>query len=56
MSNEFPSIWIEVVNPIQKNTLIGGFYRQWTSEVCDKSEAEENGMIILLDQIEKATN
>ena len=25
MSNEFPSIWIEVSNQIQKNTIIGGF-------------------------------
>ena len=56
MSNEFPSIWIEVSNQIQKNTIIGGFYRQWTSETCTKNEAEEQGIAILIAQIEKASS
>ena len=46
MSNEFPSIWLEFINPIKKNTLIAGFYRQWSSETCKKKDAEEFGMNI----------
>ena len=56
MSKEFPSIWIELTNPIQKNLILGGFYRQWTSESCKKEEAEEQGINIFIDQLEKATN
>ena len=29
MSDEFPSIWLEIGNQIQKNTIVGGFYRQF---------------------------
>ena len=39
-----------------KNTIIGGFYRQWTSETCTKNEAEEQGIAILIAQIEKASS
>ena len=54
MSNTFPSIWLELNNQIQKNTLIAGFYRQWSSETCNKAEAELQGMDIFTDQIELA--
>ena len=55
MSNVFPSIWIELINTIKKNTLIAGFYRQWSSEFCKKEEAEQIGMNIFTDQLEKAS-
>ena len=56
MSNTFPSIWLELNNQIQKNILIAGFYRQWSSETCNKAEAELQGMDIFTDQIELAFN
>ena len=55
-SKEFLSIWLELTNPIQKNLILGGFYRQWSSESCKKEEAEEQGINIFIDQLEKATN
>ena len=39
-----------------KSLLIAGFYRQWTHENLPKSEAEQNGVVILTNQIECAAN
>ena len=34
--------------------LIAGFYRQWTHENLSKEEAQQKGIEILIEQIEKA--
>ena len=39
MSNEFPSIWLEVKQNTGKNLLVGGYYREW-SKNGKKSEKE----------------
>ena len=31
MSADFPSVWLEVVDKWKSSTIIGGFYRQWSS-------------------------
>ena len=56
MSDEFPSIWIEINNVPHKSLLISGFYRQWTHETLPKDEAEQNGITILTNQMELATS
>ena len=48
------SIWLELNNKIVKNTLMAGFYRQWSNEDGSKEEAEENGMNIFSEQLDKA--
>ena len=32
MSVTFPSVWIEVVDNYKSRSLLGGFYRQWSSD------------------------
>ena len=32
MSEKFPSVWIEVIDKYKSKSLIGGFYRQWSSD------------------------
>ena len=54
MSTEFPSIWLELNNNIMKNSLVAGFYRQWSNEDGTKEDAEEIGMNIFSEQLEKA--
>ena len=56
MSNEFPSIWLEVKQNTGKNLLVGGYYREW-SKNGKKSEKEQVESIkVLVEQMEKATN
>ena len=42
MSPDFPSIWIEWESTYTKNTLIGGFYREWSQvgTTTDKEQCE----------------
>ena len=47
MSNDFPSIWLELNNEKHKSLLIAGFYRQWSHENLSKAEAEQNGVVII---------
>jgi hypothetical protein len=56
MSGDFPSIWLELSNGIHKSLLIAGFYRQWSHENLSKAEAEQNGVTIITNQIEAASN
>ena len=52
MSDEFPSIWVEINYDPYKPMLVAGFYRQWSHETLPKEEAEQNGISILTNQIE----
>ena len=56
MSKDFPSIWLELSNGKHKSLLIAGFYRQWSHEYLSKAEAEQNGVTIITNQIEAASN
>ena len=55
MNKNFPSIWIEIINPTKKGTLVAGFYRQWTHKNLTKKEAQKVGMNSFTNQIEKAS-
>jgi hypothetical protein len=56
MSEDYPSIWLELSNGKHKSLLIAGFYCQWSHEGLSKAEAEQNGMTIITIPIEAASN
>ena len=56
MSSEFASIWIELKISNQNNTIIGGFYREWTVK-GDTTEISQMARIQhLSNQIEMAAS
>ena len=56
MSDEIPSVWIEIKEKDQTKTAIGAFYREWTHNGI-KTEAEQmKNMGLFCKQIEKCSN
>ena len=54
--HEFPSIWCELRKANEKNILMCGFYREWTSEGIRSAEAQRKSISLFTNQIEKASN
>ena len=54
MSNEFPSIWCEERRDNEKNVIIGGFYREWSTEGIRSAEAQRRSINLFTNQIENA--
>ena len=52
MIDSFPSIWIELENETKGNTLIGGFYRQWSHDGLSNGNAQQTGIEVFTNQIE----
>ena len=56
MSDEIPSVWIEIKEKDQTKTAIGAFYREWTHNGI-KTEAEQmKNMGLFCKQIDKCSN
>ena len=56
MSNEFPSIWLEVKQNTGKNLLVGGYYREWSKNGKKTEKEQVESIKVLIEQMEKATN
>ena len=57
MSVQFPSIWLEYSDHNNKNqTLISGFYREWSHEGFENDEAQCIGINVFTRQMEKASS
>ena len=56
MTSEFPSIWCEQRRANEKNVLLCGFYREWSTEGIRSAEAQRNSISLFTNQIEKASN
>ena len=56
MQESYPSIWIEVQDIHGSKTLIGGFYRQWSSGGILTVPEQVNQMEILCNQINRAAS
>jgi hypothetical protein len=54
MSPNFPSIWIEWEIRNRKNTIIGGFYREWTQVGTTTERGQLEMLEILTEQITRA--
>ena len=55
MTSEFPSIWCEENRENEKNVLICGFYREWSTDGIRSAEAQKKSINLFTDQIEKAS-
>ena len=55
MSEEFPSIWLELNMAGMKITVIGGCYREWNSNGLDSILEKVKRINILKNQFDKAT-
>ena len=56
MSENFPSIWLEIERINRTNLTIGGFYREWTRHGDSSKESQLENIKILTHQITTATN
>ena len=57
MSENFPSIWVEVSERFNKSTIIAGFYREWSHNgVKSTIPFQTEQMKEFSHQIEKATS
>ena len=56
MSNEFPSIWLEVKQNTGKNLLVCGYYREWSKNGKKTEKEQVESIKVLIEQMEKATN
>ena len=54
MSTNFPSIWLEYETKYKKNTLIGGFYREWTQSGTISENEQCELLETLTDQMTRA--
>ena len=54
MSPLFPSIWMELSSEHDQNTLVGGYYREWSNEGILNSEEQLKAIKILTNQMKKA--
>jgi hypothetical protein len=54
MSAEFPSIWLEVLDKHKSGTIVGGFYRQWSSNGIRSTELQVREIELFCNQINKA--
>ena len=55
MSEEFPSIWIELSDQHSKKLLIGGFYKELTRDGRGNEEDQITRMKVFTEQIEAAS-
>ena len=56
MTADFPSIWLETKNITGKNTLIAGFYREWSQNGNDSEDQQVKRMETFTQQISKASD
>jgi len=54
MSNEFPTIWLEIIRNKCKNLLVCGFYQELTRNDDSTEAGPSQRMKILIDQMERA--
>ena len=55
MSEDFPSIWIEITSQFNKNFLICGFYREWNRNGLCSAQDQLQRLKILTEQMKTAT-
>ena len=55
MSEDFPSIWLELSLTGMKKIVIGGFYREWTRDGKDSISDQLKRIGVLTEQFDKAT-
>lgn len=55
MSEDFPSIWLELEREKRKKLIIGGFYREWRKDNDSSQEAQLDRIKILTKQMAEAT-
>lgn len=56
MSEDFPSIWLEIERKNKANIISGGFYREWTRNGDSSKESQIESIKILTQQIIEATS
>ena len=55
MSENFPSIWLELKDHLGAKTIIGGFYIEWSREGKNSDQDQVKRIDILLEQFDLAT-
>ena len=48
MTSEFPSIWCEESRETERNVLICGFYREWSTEGIRSAEAQKKSILPII--------
>ena len=54
MSDNFPSIWVEINSKTQNPTIIAGFYREWTHNKENSIESQISRISEFASQIDRA--